>query len=370
MIIFITIPWFLPAYKAGGPIQSIANLIDNFTDNIEYRIFCSNADLDEVELENVEFDKWISFNKNTYVYYASPSNFYKKIKIAFESTKPDVLFIIGLFSFKYNIFPLLFLKTKKKILSVRGMLHAEALTQKKWKKKIFLFLFEVFAIKNKIIFHATNEVEKTFILKQFGNNTTVIIANNFPKKIVTKQPFFKDTTSLKLITIALISPMKNHLLVLQALENTTAKIDYNIYGPIKNTTYWNECLLQIKKLPSNINVKYNGEIAPTLVQNKLTESHVFIMPSKSENFAHSIAEALCMGKPVITSHGTPWNELKENNAGINVETNKNDILNAIHFFSSMNNESYLKSSKAAILYFEKKVDINNLMHQYKTLLCS
>jgi hypothetical protein len=26
--IFITIPWFLPAYKAGGPVQSVANMVE------------------------------------------------------------------------------------------------------------------------------------------------------------------------------------------------------------------------------------------------------------------------------------------------------------------------------------------------------
>ena len=32
--IFITIPWFLPAFRAGGPIQSVANLVKEYEDGV------------------------------------------------------------------------------------------------------------------------------------------------------------------------------------------------------------------------------------------------------------------------------------------------------------------------------------------------
>ncbi len=370
MIIFITIPWFLPAFKAGGPIQSIANLVDNFYGNVKFKIFCANVDLDNKVLQNIEFDKWIIFNNNTEVFYASPSSITKKLIVQYNNTKPDVLFIIGMFSLTFNIFPLLFCKAKKKILSVRGMLHDEALAQKKWKKKLFLFFLKLINITKHIIFHATNEQEKIFIQYQFGKDTKINIADNFSKKIITPAALYKNINSINLITIALISPMKNHRLVLEALTNATSYINYNIYGPIKDANYWEECLQIIKNMPSNVIVKYWNELAPSEVQNTLAENHIFIMPSKSENFAHSIAEALAMGKPVITSHGTPWNFLKENNAGENVENNKIDILNAIDFFAKLNNEEYQKYSSASILYFNKRNNTNDLIKQYQNLLCS
>ena len=369
MIIFITIPWFLPAFKAGGPIQSIANLVDNFSENVKFKIFCSNADLDNKILQNIEFDKWIIFNNNTEVFYASPSNVTKKLIVQYNNVKPDVLFIIGIFSFNFNIFPLLFCKAKKKILSVRGMLHDEALSQKKWKKKLFLIFLKSINIKKQITFHATNEQEKIFIQYQFGKDTKINIADNFSKKIITPAVLYKNINYLNLTTIAIISPMKNHKLVLEALANATSFINYNIYGPIKDANYWKECLQLIKNMPSNIIVKYWNELAPEDVQNTLAENHIFIMPSKSENFAHAIAEALGMGKPVITSHGTPWNFLKENNAGENVEKTKIDILNAIEFFAKLSNDEYQKYSTASICYFNKRNNTKNLIKEYHNLLC-
>ncbi len=43
--IFIIIPWFLPAFRAGGPVQSIANLVKQYNDDVQYFIFCSDTDL-------------------------------------------------------------------------------------------------------------------------------------------------------------------------------------------------------------------------------------------------------------------------------------------------------------------------------------
>ena len=41
--------------------------------------------------------------------------------------------------------------------------------------------------------------------------------------------------------------------------------DIDIYGVIEDKAYWQLCTEEIAKLPSNIHVKYFGEVHPTLV---------------------------------------------------------------------------------------------------------
>jgi len=87
--IFISIPWFLPAFRAGGPIQSVANLVKEFKEGVIYFIFCGDTDLNGSALENVETDKWVSFNDHTKVWYCSPEKISDSLVKQVEVIKPD-----------------------------------------------------------------------------------------------------------------------------------------------------------------------------------------------------------------------------------------------------------------------------------------
>jgi glycosyltransferase involved in cell wall biosynthesis len=349
MKIFITIPWFVPAFRAGGPIQSVANLVANYTEGVEYFIFCGNTDLNGETLQGITTGEWTTYNDCTKVWYAGKENLGNSICEQIEHVEPDVLFIIGLFSWHYNIVPMLFCKAGTKIISVRGMLHPGALSQKKWKKRFFLQMLKARGTLQ-YTFHATDAIEAEYIHQQFGKDARVSVAGNFSKKMDVLEAPPKTTGKLHLVTIALISPMKNHLLVLEALQHCTASIHYNIYGPVKDEAYWQQCILLIAAMPENITVQYHGELLPDAVATVLMQHHVFIMPSKSENFGHAIAEALAAGKPVITSHNTPWNDLGNQMAGSNVGLTAPEITTAIDFFAAQTQLEYEGFAAAAVQY--------------------
>ena len=371
MTICIFIPWFFPAYKAGGPIQSIANMVDQFTENISYKIFCSNIDLDGTVL-NVPVNTWVKYNDHTQVFYTS-----KKLMSVISLKKEvkrvgaDILFINGIYSWYFNLAPLLFYKVPHTIISARGMLHPGALSEKKFKKKIYLFLWKLFRLYKKCSFHVSTEQEKEFVEVVFGKNIKVFIAQNFPRILKTQTPINKISGYLRLVSIALISPMKNHLLVLKALASCNNNVTYNIYGPVKDPGYWNICTGEIKKLPENITVEYHGDISPGQVETALSKNHTFILPSKSENFGHAIYEALTAGKPVITSNNTPWTNLKESNAGLNVSNIQPDELTgAIDFFALMDQNEYQRWSSCAAKYAAQSVDLDDIKQQYSKMFFS
>ena len=360
--------YFFPAYKAGGPIQSIANLVNQFSENINYRIFCSNNDLDTSTL-NVVADKWFRYNAHAEVYYSSTTSI-TILKKEVREYNPDILFINGIYSFRYNILPLLFCQAPRKIISARGMLHPGALSQKKNKKRFYLSILKLLGIHKKYEFHASNEEEKKYIQKIFGDKAIIHIAYNFPRVLEKQIVPEKLPGSLKLISIALISPMKNHLLVINALQSCTQRIQYDIYGPIKDELYWKQCLEAINKMPANISVKYHGDIEPDRVENILKNSHVFILPSKSENFGHAIYEALSAGRPVITSTNTPWNDLQSSSAGINVSLNETEISMAIDEFANMDDVELEKWSVGAHKYARKAIDLNSVKDQYRKMFAN
>lgn len=434
MKVYILIPWFHPAYKAGGPIQSVANMVKHLAvgsgqeavsseqlavgnGEMEFKIFCSNKDLDGSIIKGVAFDAWVPYNANTNIWYSSTNIILPVLKQQIKKEKPDYLFIVGIYDWQYNFKPLLFCKGVKKIISVRGMLHAGALSQKGFKKKIYLGLWKMLGLhKGKAvgsgqlavgkgqwatIFHATDEAEKNYIQQVFGNSVNVNIAANFPNVLEWQPVVQKVPGQLNLISIALISPMKNMLLVLEALgggrreegegrreegegsgesgggrresgvrsrESGVGLITYNIYGPIKDRQYWEACEAQIKKLPHHITVKYHGDLRPDKIVDALAANHVFILPSKSENYGHAIYEALSAGRPVITSNNTPWNKLEAAKAGMNVSlTDKTQLVNAIELFVGMKPEELETWSKGARVYAVGAVDVEEIRRQYEEM---
>lgn len=367
--IFITIPWFLPAFRAGGPVQSIANLVKEFTEEVEYYIFCGDTDLNGAALQNITTDEWVKFNNHTQVWYAGPTKISDALVKQAELIEPDIIYIIGLFSWHYNIVPLLFCKRPRKVLSARGMLHPGALSQKKWKKKIFLQIFKTLEFQNKVNFHATDLQEEHYIHRFFGDLATTFVASNFPNQIGATPMKKKEGGDLHLISIGLVYPMKNILLVIESLENLKGNIQYDIYGAIKDENYWDQCIAKIKLLPKNISVIMHKEIEPKNVKEKLANAHVFILPSKSENFGHAIFEALSTGKPVITSHHTPWNLLKEAHAGMNVavENGNQELKEAIEFFIKMDDEELKVWHEGALSYATSAINLEKIRTEYRRM---
>ena len=366
--IFITIPWFAPAFRAGGPIQSIANLVREFQENISYYIYTSDTDLNGAALEGVPTNEWVDYNGHTKVWYSSPGKISDNLVKQCEAIKPDVVYIVGMYSWHFNMVPLLYCKAPRKILSTRGMLHPGALSQKKWKKKIYLRFFKLLEYHHKVVFHATDADEVRHTGNYFGDAARVTVAGNFPNHIERLPVAEKQPGNLQLFSIALISPMKNILLVLQALAKINAPVQYDIYGPIKDHDYWMLCREQMKLLPKNISATWHGELVPAEVVQAMRGSQVFILPSKSENFGHSFYEALSAGRPVITSHYTPWNQLQKNNAGINVSLeHERGLVEGIEFFVEMGDEAFQQWSASAREYALRAVDVEGLRRDYRGL---
>ena len=336
-----------------------------YNQDVEYYIFCGDKDLNGVSLRSITTGKWVDFNCRTKVWYASKEKISDNLTRQVDIIKPDILYVVGIFSWHFNVVPIIFCKVPKTILSARGMLHPGALSQKRWKKQIFLKTYRLLGLPKKNFLHATDNEEEKCIRKNFGGSTKVIVAGNFPNKIGALPMAAKIPGNLKIISIALISPMKNILKILEALNDVEANVQFDIYGPVKDQSYYAQCLEQAKRLPSNISVAMHGEIEPNRVTEILMQAHVFALPSKSENFGHAIYEALSAGRPVITSNQTPWNNLQGSRAGMNISLENNEGLSkAISFFASMNEKLLSQWSRGAIDYAAEAIDVEKIRGQY------
>ena len=81
----------------------------------------------------------------------------------------------------------------------------------------------------------------------------------------------------------------------------------------------------------------------------LSKYHVFLLPTKGENFGHVIQEAFLAGCPVIISDQTPWNNLERIKVGHDfplkmreayIETIKTYINMEQSMYNSLSDKSY------------------------------
>jgi glycosyltransferase involved in cell wall biosynthesis len=376
--IIIFYDYFYPGYKAGGPIQSLLNLTNNLCSLYSMFIITSAYDLNTNDpYENIEIDSWNyvklpGSNKLIPVYYNGKGRpGFRQLKKLVEEIQPNFIYLNGIYSFRLFLMPVLiksfYMKQIRAVVCPRGMFQPGALAVKSHKKKYYLKFLQALGLLNEVRWHATTPKEAKEIEQYFPTNNAILVAPNIPKAPLPKIKFEnKQAGRLKLIFLALISEMKNLDIILKVLQKLPEGITLDIYGPIKNEVYWQECKEMIEKMPEKVN--YLGGLAPRLVQETLAQYHAMILFSRAENFGHAIYESLSVGRPVIISKFTPWNELRQKFAGINVEvTSIQECIDAITFFADMDQEDYNKFCEGAHALAMQYFKNDEVEKQYENL---
>lgn len=357
--ILITIDWFLPGYKAGGPIQSCANLIANLKDECDFWVITRNTDYASDEpYAGIPANTWHQLEEGVQVYYFSESRLsYTSLKEVIKEVRVDMIYINGIFSKFFSLMPLLIAKNNKQvpvIIAARGMFAPGAVDVKSGKKKVFFFAAKWLGLYANVTFHATNATEQAHIQHLLGKQVRVVIAPNLPKTLKSGavfSPAQKDRGLLKLINIARISPEKNTLYALQVLKSYTfaGKIIFDIYGPINDPAYWKECQGIIGNLPANIQVTYHGSLPSSLVSATLREYHALFLPTRGENFGHVILESLSAGLPVIISDQTPWRDLQVLQVGYDLPlSDQQQFFAALQHMVDLDQAAFEVMSKSAL----------------------
>lgn len=351
--VLIFIDWFYPAYKAGGPIRSVANFVQHLHNDFEFYILTSNRDIDGEKDLDVETNNWIKKDQYSICYLNSDSQNPDKYKEIIKSVQPDYFYLNSLFSAKFTILPLKVIEDKSKIvLAPRGMLGENSLKIKPLKKKVFFVYAKLTGLFNGITWQATTEGEKKEIQRVFPN-AKIKIASNLP--FLPKLEGNKKEFQLKLITVGRVVPIKNILFLLETLEKVDFDLELTIAGPIEDEGYWNKCKTVIDHLPNQMKVNVLGEVPPHELEEVYKKQNFYISPTLNENFGHGIVEALGYGLPAIISDKTPWNDLDESGAGWVINLNKTLFLERLKQLSQLSQGEYEQHSKAARKYAEQLI---------------
>ncbi len=373
--ILIFIDWYLPGYKAGGPIQSVANLVEHLKEEFEFSIITRDTDYCEtLPYSNVKSNEWNILPNGIRVYYFSNDELtHKNMRTLIRKTDFDFVYLNGIYSLYFTLIPLFYLRKKHDktvVIAVRGMFSEGSLGVKSTKKQIFIRMVKVLQFFDKVVFHATSEVEKHEIRKVMGEKVTIKTAAVLPQIMDNRALRTRDKkeNEVRLVNVARIAPEKNTLYALQILKLAKQNILFDFYGPIYNQEYWKECQNALKDLPSNVKATYKGSLESDKVLDIISNYEFMFMPTTGENFGHIILQSLLVGCPVIISNKTQWKHLFEHNIGWEIDLDKmSEFARLIDFVALISQEDYNKMSLSAFDYAKKYIKDPLLIEQNRHL---
>lgn len=363
--------WFAPAFKAGGPVQSVVNFAEYASRWYDVFVFTGDRDLGELQSMNgITTNSWVKYKDVAQVYYATPQNQkYGSVLTVIKELDPDYVYCNSMFSTAFAVYPMmlkrLFDFRAKLVLAPRGMLKSSALAFKPVKKKLFLRIIRLMGIPSKITFHATDINEEQNIRQLFGQVDVIRAANipgNVPDEIY---PVKKDPGTLSIIFIGRIHPVKNLKFLLDLLGSVAGQIKLTIVGLPEDRGYVNICRQLINSFPERIKVEFAGELPHNITSEKLRQHHILVSPTLGENFGHAIFESLSMGKPVLISDQTPWRNLEVKNAGWDLSlTNPEAFINVLNNFVGMDQREYENYARGAFNFVKEYLSANDPMSAY------
>lgn len=317
-VVLIGVDWFLPAYKAGGPIRSVANLVGLLAERFEVRVLTGAYDLgDPQDPLPVALNEWVAHAPGVQVKYLT-ADVAGAWPAALEELRPAYLYLNSVYSKRFALDAVraarLFPDTKV-VLAPRGMLGAGALSIKPFKKRVFLALARGLGWFRGVRWHASTDLERQEVQKWFPG-AEVVVAGNLPTPPPAENPA-RPSDRWVIVNIGRIHKVKYTMFSLRAIRDadSTRPIELDFIGPPEDAAYLALLKAEAAKAGSEVTIRFLGAVPPHELGSHFDRAHFLTSSTTQENFGHSIAEAWAHGCPVLIADTTPWRGLAEKGIG-------------------------------------------------------
>lgn len=208
------------------------------------------------------------------------------------------------------------------VIAPRGMLEPWSLKQKWLKKRIARFLYQDRDLKKAAALHATAESEAEQFRKLGFKNYCIVSPNgvNLPEGDLGVGERCRCTADCR--RALFVSRMHAKKGVLELVESWgrikpqgwVCELVYTLNGE-EEKAYEAKVKSRVQELGLSGQFVFTGALDDEKKWDAYARANLFVLPTYSENFGIVIAEALWAGVPVITTKGTPWQELESRKCG-------------------------------------------------------
>jgi glycosyltransferase involved in cell wall biosynthesis len=351
--ILVLLDYYIPGFKSGGPLRTIANMVERMGDRFDFRVLTRDRDAtDTVPYPGVPADGWTPVGQ-AQVCYASPGELgAMAIRRRVAEVSPDLIYLNSFFS-SLTVRTLALrraglLPSIPVVLAPRGELSPGALRLKALKKRPFLVAARSLGLYSGVTWQASAELEATEIRRAVGA-VAVRIAPDIPAPLGSEGPPapLKRPGAMRIVFLSRIAEKKNLHMLLALLPQLRGEVDLAIYGPVREEGYWARCQELIAALPPGISAQHHGPVEHAEVGAALASGHVFVLPTLGENFGHAILEALAAGRPALISDRTPWRDLEARGSGWDLPLDDKLWLATLQRLVDMGQDEYNRWSRGA-----------------------
>lgn len=363
-VILVFTSYYLPGFKAGGPIRSLENIVGQFSQEFDFLIVTSDRDLGDTKpYESIQRKTWATLEPAKVLYLAKRDCTLRGLRALIGDVQPNLLYFNTFFNPCFTIKPLLLRwlcllpKEIRVVLAPRGEFAPGALALKPLKKKLFMFFAKWLGLYRNLIWQASGLHELNDIQRWTGKNAVIHIASNLAPQQPVLQNVEKEKCSGKLSVVCLARVARNKNIdgALQILKGVKAEIEFHLYGPCEDEMYWKECLNIIEALPLNITVINHGELPHEFIGQSLSKYDLFFLPTHGENFGHAILEALRAGLPILISNLTPWRDLEAKGIGWDVSLDSTEKFRAVLENCAAMNGAQYKILSDKVINFSQEI---------------
>lgn len=211
------------------------------------------------------------------------------------------------------------------VVAPHGSLEREALARSRWKKALVRRLYEDRNLRECSCLHACSPMEFEGF-REFGlANPVAVIPNGIASDWLESSgdaPRFREKFGIPaqkriLLYLSRITPVKGLPVLLEALHMARRETRewVLVLAGADEFGHLAEVRDAVSRLGLSDHVLFPGPLYGRDKRDAFAAAELFVLPTKRENFAIVVAEALGAGVPVITTKGAPWGELLSHDCG-------------------------------------------------------
>lgn len=290
------------------------------------------------------------------VYNPINSRFKNEVSKLFDVIKPDLVHVnccwipacafIQQMAQKRNI---------KVVLTPHGMLEPWIIKRHYWTRKLpALLLYQKAAIQNADCIQSTAESERDNLMKLGYNTNIKIVRLGIDADGIELKKSWKKTRQILFLSRVHVKKGINFLIEAASVLREELKGYKILVAGEGDADYVAAMKQMIGERGLQDIIQLIGGVYGDEKWRLFQSSDFFVLPTHSENFGLAIAESLASGTPVITTVGTPWNDLNETKSGAWIEIGTQPLIDTFRKFLALSDEELERMGRNGRKLIEEK----------------